>query len=81
VTVLNLDELPPEAERPRLPAEFHRPVWDSSSSHPAWVCAVCWGDGWTSMWPCRSATVANVTVEWDERATAAGWPPEKEVPV
>lgn len=38
-----------------LPARFHVPVFMESSTPKAWVCAVCWGDGWSTMWPCKTA--------------------------
>jgi hypothetical protein len=38
-----------------LPARFHVPVFMESSTPNAWVCAVCWGDGWNTQWPCKTA--------------------------
>ncbi|MFI1165600.1 hypothetical protein ACH4UM_18790 [Streptomyces sp. NPDC020801] len=38
-----------------LPARFHVPVFMESSTPKAWVCAVCWGDGWSTIWPCKTA--------------------------
>lgn len=44
-----------EAERAALPARFHIPQWYESGRPPAFVCAVCWGDGWVAEWPCVTA--------------------------
>lgn len=44
-----------EAEVHALPARFHVPVFMESSTPNLWVCAVCWGEGWTSQWPCQTA--------------------------
>lgn len=38
-----------------LPARFHTPVFIDSCTPKAWVCAVCWGDGWNTQWPCKTA--------------------------
>jgi hypothetical protein len=38
-----------------LPARFHVPVFIDSCTPKAWVCAVCWGDGWNTQWPCKTA--------------------------
>ncbi|MEV6833532.1 hypothetical protein AB0N17_03210 [Streptomyces sp. NPDC051133] len=38
-----------------LPARFHVPVFLDSCTPKAWVCAVCWGDGWNTQWPCKTA--------------------------
>lgn len=38
-----------------LPARFHVPVFLDTCTPKAWVCAVCWGDGWNTQWPCRTA--------------------------
>lgn len=38
-----------------LPARFHVPVFMDTCTPKAWVCAVCWGEGWTSSWPCKTA--------------------------
>jgi hypothetical protein len=43
-------------EKAELPARFHIPVWIEDVTPQAWVCQVCWGDGWTSGWPCATAT-------------------------
>jgi hypothetical protein len=48
-----------EAERIALPAIHHRPVFDGLASPHSWICAVCWGDGWTSGWPCAPATAGG----------------------
>lgn len=44
-----------EAERRALPAGFHRPMWYALATPAAWLCAVCWGDGTASQWPCEPA--------------------------
>lgn len=46
----------PEDERAQLPARFHIPVWEGNAEPNSWLCAVCWGDGWVSSWPCATAT-------------------------
>ncbi|MFB7672901.1 hypothetical protein ACFC26_15985 [Kitasatospora purpeofusca] len=45
----------PEDQRARLPARFHTPVFDDAGSRKVWMCAVCWGDGWGTSWPCATA--------------------------
>lgn len=45
----------PEDERTNLPARFHTPVWEGNATPNAWLCAVCWGDGWVTIWPCEAA--------------------------
>ncbi|MFD4921202.1 hypothetical protein ACFWNE_07760 [Streptomyces goshikiensis] len=45
-----------EQEKKDLPARFHLPVFESLGKPNAWLCAVCWGDGWSSCWPCATAT-------------------------
>lgn len=49
-----MDELTAE-QRAALPAVYHRPYYDGLSSPALWCCAVCWGDGWTTQWPCAPA--------------------------
>lgn len=44
-----------DEEKAALPARFHIPVWSGDASPHAWICQVCWGDGWTSGWPCATA--------------------------
>jgi ferredoxin len=51
-----------EAEVAALPPRFHIPVFIESGEPKAWVCAVCWGDGWTSSWPCATATEYGLQV-------------------
>ena len=46
----------PEGERVLLPATWHRPWWDGLGTPHLWHCTVCWGDGWTTQWPCEPAT-------------------------
>ncbi|MGW4043002.1 hypothetical protein [Streptomyces sp. NPDC004721] len=45
-----------------LPARFHHPVFMESSTPKAWVCAVCWGDGWSTLWPCKTAVDQGLRV-------------------
>ncbi|MFE3583743.1 hypothetical protein [Streptomyces vinaceus] len=42
-------------EKADLPARYHLPVFDSCGKPNAWLCAVCWGDGWVTGWPCKTA--------------------------
>lgn len=42
-------------EKAALPARFHTPVWEGLAVPHSWVCAVCYGDGWTTAWPCKTA--------------------------
>lgn len=44
-----------EDQRKALPAHYHRPFFDALSTPSAWVCEVCWGDGWSTQWPCLPA--------------------------
>lgn len=44
-----------EQEKKDLPARFHVPIFEDSASPKAWLCAVCWGEGWVSSWPCATA--------------------------
>lgn len=59
-----------EAQRLSLPAEYHRPAFMGTSKPKLWICAACWGDGWTSQWPCEKANAGGVelarslNVEW-----------------
>lgn len=39
-----------------LPPRFHIPVYDGDKMPAGWLCAVCWGDGWVTSWPCEVAT-------------------------
>lgn len=45
-----------EQEKADLPARFHVPRFDDLGQPNAWLCAVCWGDGWVTGWPCKTAT-------------------------
>ena len=45
----------PEDQRAGLPARFHTPVYNDLSTPKVWTCAVCWGDCWTTAWPCATA--------------------------
>lgn len=49
-----------EAERVALPAIYHRPVFDGLGMPNAWVCDACWGDGWSTRWPCAPAIAGGV---------------------
>lgn len=51
-----------EEEVQALPARFHHPVFMESSTPQLWVCAVCWGDGWSTQWPCKTATEQGTQV-------------------
>lgn len=42
-------------ERRMLPARFHTPHWLGDCTPTAWVCAVCFEDGVTYGWPCKTA--------------------------
>ncbi|MQS14490.1 hypothetical protein F7Q99_20030 [Streptomyces kaniharaensis] len=44
-----------DAQRRGLPTRFHTPVWEGNAEPNAWLCAVCWGDGWVTQWPCPTA--------------------------
>jgi hypothetical protein len=57
-----------DEERLALPAEFHRPVFDGLGAPHSWICSACWGDGFTTSWPCEPATRGGLTV-----ARAAGF--------
>ena len=50
----NIDDLTTE-ERIALPAEDHRPGFDALGKPNSWICIVCWGDGFTTAWPCQPA--------------------------
>jgi hypothetical protein len=54
-------------ERTALPARFHTPAFVESSTPKAWLCAVCWGDGWVTSWPCETATAQGHRVFVPER--------------
>ena len=50
------DKLPETLEeRQKLPARFHTPRWYDLITPPAWICAVCWDEGTTCQWPCKTA--------------------------
>ncbi|WP_214103178.1 hypothetical protein [Acrocarpospora catenulata] len=54
--LLSYDELPETLEERRaLPARFHTPVWLDTCTPKVWVCAVCWDEGQTYGWPCKTA--------------------------
>lgn len=49
-----------DEERVALPAVHHAPVFDALRLPPyAWICAVCWGEGWTTGWPCDPAVAGG----------------------
>lgn len=58
----------PEDQRAALPARFHIPVYDDLGKPKTWACAVCWGDGWTTAWPCATALENGRDVFTTERA-------------
>jgi hypothetical protein len=49
-----------ETERVALPAIHHRPVFLGTCTPATWICAVCWGEGWSTGWPCTPATAGGV---------------------
>ncbi|MFF7142301.1 hypothetical protein ACFZB5_13765 [Streptomyces nodosus] len=51
-----------EEELASLPPRFHVPAFIESSTPKAWVCAVCWGDGWSTLWPCKTAIEQGLRV-------------------
>lgn len=60
-----IGEMSPE-ELTALPARFHTPEW-SESTPGAFVCRVCWGEGWMTTWPCPSALARGYEVFGPER--------------
>jgi hypothetical protein len=44
-----------EEQLSALPARFHTPVWMPAEQGAGFVCRVCWGDGWVTSWPCKTA--------------------------
>ncbi|MGA4941737.1 hypothetical protein [Streptomyces cinereoruber] len=59
-----------DQERIALPARFHTPVFDGLGQPNAWLCQVCWGDGWVSQWPCAPAQQHGSLVFTSECAAA-----------
>lgn len=57
-------------QRLALPAAFHRPVYDDLGTPHLWHCAVCWGDGWSTQWPCEPATKDGTAVVLDPKGVA-----------
>lgn len=57
-------------QRLALPAAFHRPVWDDLGRPSLFHCAVCWGDGWTTQWPCAAAAKEGGSVVLDPKGVA-----------
>ena len=58
-------------QRLALPAAFHRPVWDDLGRPRSWLCAVCYGDGWVTPWPCSVAGSDGGAVVLDPRGLAS----------
>ncbi|MEU8839998.1 hypothetical protein AB0D97_12825 [Streptomyces roseus] len=56
-------------EKADLPARFHLPVFESCGKPNAWLCAVCWGDGWSTAWPCATAVKHGTKVFTPEHET------------
>lgn len=48
-----------DEERQALPARFHIPGFESNAEPNAWLCQVCWGDGWVTRWPCKPAVTGG----------------------
>lgn len=44
-----------DEQRVALPAIYHRPVFFGYIEPPSWICDICWGEGWTTGWPCAPA--------------------------
>lgn len=65
----SLFELDEEVRR-TLPPRFHRPEFDGLGRPQMWLCAVCWGDGTTTQWPCHVAAAHGVQVA---KALGVGW--------
>ncbi|WP_420169044.1 hypothetical protein [Streptomyces violaceoruber] len=59
-----------DEQRKALPARFHTPVFDGLGQPNAWLCQVCWGDGWVSQWPCGPAQEKGAMVFVSEGAAA-----------
>lgn len=49
-----------EQQRQDLPAPYHRPYFDGLGRPASWVCEACWGDGWSTAWPCPAALSEGV---------------------
>jgi hypothetical protein len=45
-----------DEQRIALPVRYHKPRWDGIGVPHLWVCQACWGDGWATQWPCKTAT-------------------------
>ncbi|MEU6615352.1 hypothetical protein [Streptomyces parvus] len=57
-----------DEQRKALPARFHTPVFDGLGQPNAWLCQVCWGDGWVAQWPCGPAQEKGAMVFVSEGA-------------
>lgn len=51
-----------DQEKADLPARFHIPRFDDCGVPNSWLCAVCWGDGWSTQWPCAAAVKGGAQV-------------------
>lgn len=56
-------------ERQALPARFHTPQFEALGKPNMWLCAVCWGDGWVTQWPCKTAQENGAQVFTDQTRT------------
>lgn len=59
-----------EAQRVELPAVYHRPHFYGLAEPVAWICEACWGEGWTTAWPCDVATAGGVDLA---KSLGVGW--------
>lgn len=59
-----------EADRLALPPAFHQPHFSALGRPATWICTACWGDGWTSGFPCAVAQAHGVQVA---QATGLGY--------
>lgn len=42
-------------QRESLPVAYHRPFFDGLGTPQSWSCEVCWGEGYSTAWPCPTA--------------------------
>lgn len=59
-----------EEQRVALPAIYHRPHFNGLVTPKSWRCAVCWGEGWTQLWPCEKAVESGVELA---ESLGVGW--------
>lgn len=52
-----------DRDRVALPAERHLPMFHDLATPKSWNCAVCWGEGWTTAWPCESAIAGGREID------------------